>query len=53
MGDSDAFDYFQQKHRKYMFAEDGKAGIFYLHPNEAGARKLARFWARGIVNALK
>ena len=36
-----------------MFAEDGKAGVFYLHPNEAGARKLARFWARGIVNALK
>ena len=53
LGDRDAFDYFGAKHRKYMFAEDGKAGIFYLHPNEAGARKLARFWARGIVNALK
>lgn len=53
MGDTEAFDYFQQKHRKYMFAEDGKAGIFYLHPNEAGARKLARYWARGIVDAVR
>ena len=53
MGDSDAFDYFQQKHRKYMFAEDGKAGTFYLHPNEAGARKLARYWAQAIVKVVK
>lgn len=53
IGDSDAFDFFQSKHRKYMFAEDGKAGIFYLHPNEAGARKLARYWARGIVDAVR
>lgn len=53
IGDSDAFDFFQSNHRKYMFAEDGKAGIFYLHPNEAGARKLARFWARGIVDAVR
>lgn len=53
IGDSDAFDFFQSNHRKYMFAEDGKAGIFYLHPNEAGARKLARFWARGIVGAVR
>jgi hypothetical protein len=36
-----------------MFAEDGKAGIFYLHPNEAGAKKLARFWAEAIVRTVK
>ncbi len=53
LGDRDAFDYFGSKHRKYMFAEDGKAGTFYLHPNEAGARKLARYWAQAIVKVVK
>lgn len=53
LGDCDAFDYFGSKHRKYMFAEDGKAGTFYLHPNEAGARKLARYWAQAIVKVVK
>ena len=53
LGDRDAFDYFGAKHRKYMFAEDGKAGTFYLHPNEAGARKLARYWAQAIVKVVK
>lgn len=53
LGDSDAFDFFQLRHRRYMFAEDGKAGIFYLHPNEAGARKLARYWSRAIVKAIR
>ena len=36
-----------------MFAEDGKAGTFYLHPNEAGAKKLARFWAEAIAQSIK
>jgi hypothetical protein len=36
-----------------MFAEDGKAGVFYLHPNEAGAKKLAQFWADAIVDVVK
>ena len=53
LGDRDAFDYFGARHRKYMFAEDGKAGTFYLHPNEAGARKLARYWAQAIVKVVK
>ena len=53
LGDCDAFDYFGSKHRKYMFAEDGKAGTFYLHPHEAGARKLARYWAQAIVKVVK
>ncbi len=53
LGDRDAFDYFSTRYRKYMFAEDGKAGIFYLHPNEAGARKLAQHWARAIVKVVK
>ena len=52
-GDNEAFDYFQAKHRKFMFAEDGKAGTFYLHPNEAGAKKLARFWSEAIVKSIE
>ena len=53
LGDCDAFDFFSRKYLKYMFAEDGKAGTFYLHPNEAGARKLARYWARAISDIIK
>ena len=53
LGDCDAFDFFSRKYLKYMFAEDGKAGTFYLHPNEAGARKLARYWARAISDRIK
>lgn len=53
LGDRDAFDFFGKRHRKYMFAEDGKAGVFYLHPNEAGARKLARYWTQAIVKVVK
>lgn len=53
LGDCYAFDYFGSKYRKYMFAEDGKAGVFYLHPNEAGAKKLAQFWADAIVEVVK
>ena len=53
LGDCAAFDFFGSKHSKYMFAEDGKAGVFYLHPNEAGAKKLAQFWADAIVDVVK
>ena len=52
-GDNDAFDFFQAKHRKFMFAENGKAGVFYLHPNESGAKKLAHFWAVAIAKIAK
>ena len=36
-----------------QYTEDGKAGTFYLHPNEAGAKKLARFWSEAIVKSIK
>ena len=53
VGDYEAFDFFKQHYRKYMFAENGNAGVFFLHPNEDGAKELAKFWSKGIVNALK
>ena len=52
MGDDDAFEYFEKNAEKYCFPENGYAGIFYLHPNAKGAKKLAKFWTEGIVDAL-
>lgn len=52
MGDDDAFEYFHKNYEKYCFAEGGNAGTFYLHPNEKGAKKLAKFWFEGIIDAL-
>lgn len=52
MGDLKGYDYFRDRHERYYFAENGYAGVFYLHPNEKGARKLGKFWARAIVDAM-
>ena len=53
VGDYEAFDFFKQHYHKYMFAENGNAGVFFLHPNEDGAKELAKFWSKGIISALK
>lgn len=53
IGDLKGFDYFRDFHEKYYFAENGNAGVFYLHPNEKGARKLGKRWARAIADALR
>ncbi len=53
LGDCDAFDFFSLKHKKFMFAENGQAGVFYLHPNEKGAKKLAKFWSDAIVRTIR
>lgn len=53
LGDCDSYDLFRLQYRKYMFAEEGNAGTFYLHPNEAGAKKMAKNWAKAIVAAIE
>lgn len=53
LGDCDSYNLFKQEYQKYMFAEPGNAGTFYLHPNEAGAAKMAKNWAKAIVSAVK
>lgn len=53
MGDVDAFAYFEKNYEKYCYPEPGNAGTFYLHPTPKGAKVLAKFWAKGIVDALK
>lgn len=52
MGDDDAFEFFKENYAKYCYHEPGYAGTFFLHPNPKGAKKLAKFWAEGIVDAL-
>ena len=51
-GDEDAYGYFKEHYLTDLFAEDGNAGIFYLHPNEKGGNKLAAFWGKAIIRAI-
>ena len=53
LGDCDSYDLFRAEYKKLMFAEKGKAGTFYLHPNEEGAVELSKNWAKAIVGAIK
>lgn len=52
MGDTAAYDHFRRTHKEEMFAENGFSGTFYLHPNPAGAKALARYWADAILRAV-
>ena len=51
-GDTEAFDFFKANYLQYLNPESGNSGTFYLHPNQAGAEKLARFWAKAIKTNL-
>jgi len=53
LGDFKSFDYLKANYKKYFFAENGNAGVFYLHPNVDGAKKLAKRWAQAITRAVK
>lgn len=53
LGDFKSFDYLKTNYKKYYFAENGNAGVFYLHPNIDGAKKLAKHWAQAITRAVK
>ena len=53
MGDTESFEFFHKNYEKCLIAEPGYAGTFYLHPHEAGAKKLAKFWTSAIVKAVK
>lgn len=52
-GSKGVFSFFQKNHKKLFKAEDGKHGVFYLHPNAEGSKALAEFWVKGILNAIK
>lgn len=51
-GDRNAFDFFKKNAELYFTTEKGNAGNFYLHPNAAGAAKLAKFWADNLKSVI-
>ena len=51
LGDTEAFDFFKENEAKFQH-EQGRAGIFFLHPNQEGAKDLGKFWGKAIYNAL-
>lgn len=52
-GDKAAFNYFKKHYLTDLKAEDGRDGVFYLHPNAKGAAALGRFWGKAIDRILK
>ncbi|MCD7938454.1 MAG: GDSL-type esterase/lipase family protein [Tannerellaceae bacterium] len=52
-GDQEGFGFFQEHYADYFIPENGNSGTFYLHPNEAGATQLGRFWGKAIWNCLR
>ncbi len=52
LGDNGVFRFFQKSHKKLFKPENGKHGVFYLHPNAEGSKALAEFWAKGILKAI-
>jgi lysophospholipase L1-like esterase len=53
VGDKKAFKYFKKHHLTDLVPENGKQGIFYLHPNKQGAVALGQFWGRAINRVIK
>lgn len=53
LGNKAVFSFFQKHHKQLFKAEDGKHGTFYLHPNAEGSKRLAEFWLKGILRAIK
>lgn len=50
-GTKDAYKYFENN-KSCFTAENGNAGVFYLHPNAEGAKMLASFWSERIEKML-
>ena len=53
IGDTKAFDYFKANAETDFQHEDGRQGVFYLHPNPKGAIALGEFWGKAIAKILK
>jgi lysophospholipase L1-like esterase len=52
MGDELAFSAFKKHPEELLQPENGRMGIFYLHPNEKGAAMLGKYWAKAIQKIL-
>ncbi|QEC76875.1 GDSL-type esterase/lipase family protein [Mucilaginibacter ginsenosidivorax] len=53
IGDKKAFKYFKKHHLTLQVPENGKQGLFYLHPNKAGAIVLGEFWGKAIEKVVR
>ncbi|HEY9195500.1 MAG TPA: GDSL-type esterase/lipase family protein [Mucilaginibacter sp.] len=53
VGDTKAFRYFKKHHLTDLIPENGKQGIFYLHPNKKGAAALGEFWGKAIDRVVR
>jgi len=42
------WEYFERNHMTDMKHENGQSGVFFLHPNEQGAKALGKFWGEAI-----
>jgi lysophospholipase L1-like esterase len=48
LGDKSAFAYFRRNYKRAMKGENGRRGVFYLHPNNRGSGVLGGKWAKAI-----
>jgi lysophospholipase L1-like esterase len=53
VGDKKAFKYFKKHHLTDLIPENGKQGVFYLHPNKQGDVALGEFWGEAIYKVVK
>lgn len=53
LGNQQSFIYFKKNYLTLLTPENGKQGIFYLHPNKEGAFKLGEIWGKSIYKVLK
>ncbi len=52
LGDTEAYNYFKENYKDKLIPENGRSGIFYLHPNVEGAADLGRFWGKALYRIL-
>ena len=54
VGDSEAYDYFEQHWRTMVNEEkDVRGKSYWLHPNEQGAARLAEFWGKALLPVMR
>jgi lysophospholipase L1-like esterase len=53
LGDVRAYSAFERSKHDLLLPEQGNAGVFYLHPNAAGAQLLGEYWGEAIRLALR
>lgn len=52
LGSQQSFQYFKKNYLTLLMPENGRQGIFFLHPNKEGAIKLGEIWGKTIYKAL-